>query len=335
MKKTDNLLLSTIMLASFVLPSQVSAQTADEAKETALSFMTQKRGGAVNLSTVNIGKSIAKVKGKGGAAADNGGVYAFNAEEGGYCVVCAGNGNTLVAGYSDKGSIDPTNMPDAMKVWLAQYREAMTATDATTEPHWEGKTVAPVAPMLKTQWNQGAPYNSKCPSNGTKTVVAGCVPVALAQVLNYYHQDRKGDGKLEYADVESETEYNIDYSTTTYDWDNMLNTYDGVDATKTQKDAVGKLIFEAAVASKAKFGYDETSAYLPFVALNRYYNYECMYVNRELHYYVDMFRSSNYYISTDKWMSMIQDEMEAGRPIIYSASDVSGTAGTIYKPAIG
>ena len=46
-----------------------------------------------------------------------------------------------------------------------------------------------------------------------------------------------------------------------------------------------------------------------------------MYVNRELHYYVDMFRSSNYYISTDKWMSMIQNEMEAGRPIIYSASD--------------
>lgn len=43
--------------------------------------MTQKKGGAVNLSTVNIGKSIAKVKGKGGTAADNGGVYAFNAEE--------------------------------------------------------------------------------------------------------------------------------------------------------------------------------------------------------------------------------------------------------------
>ena len=109
------------MLASFVLPSQVSAQTADEAKETALSFMTQKKGGAVKLSTVNIGKSIAKVKGKGATAADNGGVYAFNAEEGGYCVVCVGNGNTQVAGYSDKGSIDPTNMPDAMKVWLAQY----------------------------------------------------------------------------------------------------------------------------------------------------------------------------------------------------------------------
>ena len=52
--------------------------------------MTQKKGGAVNLSTVNIGKSIAKVKGKGATAADNGGVYAFNAEEGGNCVVCVG-----------------------------------------------------------------------------------------------------------------------------------------------------------------------------------------------------------------------------------------------------
>lgn len=78
------------MLASSILPSHVSAQTADEAKETALSFMTQKKGGAVKLSTINIGKSIAKVKGKGTTAADNGGVYAFNAEEGGYCVVCVG-----------------------------------------------------------------------------------------------------------------------------------------------------------------------------------------------------------------------------------------------------
>ena len=59
------------MLASSILPSHVSAQTADEAKETALSFMTQKKGGAVKLSTINIGKSIAKVKGKGATAADN------------------------------------------------------------------------------------------------------------------------------------------------------------------------------------------------------------------------------------------------------------------------
>lgn len=336
MKRTNTLFLSTIMLASIVLPSHVSAQTADEAKKTALSFLTQKRGGrTVKVSTVNIniGKTVAKVKGKDGMLANKGDVYAFNAEEGGYCVVCVGNGNTQVAGYSDKGSIDPTNLPDAMKVWLAQYQEAMTATNASSEPHWEGKTVAPVAPMLKTQWGQGAPYNSKCPSDGKKTVVAGCVPVALAQVLNYYHQNRKGDGKLVYADVETETEYEIDYSTTTYDWDNMLNTYNDVDATKEQKDAVGKLVFEAAVASKAEFGYNETSAHSPFVALNRYYNYECMSVERDLHYYVDIIRNTDYYISTDKWMGMIQDEMEAGRPIIYTASDISGGVGLINKPA--
>ncbi len=80
MKKTDIIFLSTIMLASSILPSHVSAQTADEAKDTALSFMTRKKGGAVKLSTVNIGKSIAKEKGKGSTAADNVGVNADNAE---------------------------------------------------------------------------------------------------------------------------------------------------------------------------------------------------------------------------------------------------------------
>ena len=105
-----------LALSSFILPSHVSAQTADEAKETALSFMTQKKGGAVKLSTINIGKSIAKVKGKGGTAADNGGVYAFNAEEGGYCVVCVGNGRhfrTALGGQD--GGAGGANAQDTME----------------------------------------------------------------------------------------------------------------------------------------------------------------------------------------------------------------------------
>ena len=66
--KAKTIIGMTLALAPFVLPSHVSAQTADEAKETALSFMTRKKGGAIKLSTVNIGKSIAKVKGKGATA---------------------------------------------------------------------------------------------------------------------------------------------------------------------------------------------------------------------------------------------------------------------------
>lgn len=154
----------------------------------------------------------------------------------------------------------------------------------------------------------------------------------MAQILNYYHQDRKGEGSLYYSHLDSETEYDVDYSTTTYDWKNMLNEYDA-NASKVQKDAVGKLMLECGIASKAEYGYSETGATIPFVALNKYYNYECMFIPREYTYSWDMFTESNYYISTKKWMTLIQDELEAGRPIIYSATDVEGGVGIIVDPA--
>ena len=259
---------------------------------------------------------------------------AFNIDGGGFALVCTGNGNTAVAGYSDTGEIDADNIPDAMKNWLKGYQKAMAASCnlETKEPGWVGPTVKPVAPLLKTKWGQSAPFNCKCPSNGKQTAVAGCVPVALAQILNYYHQDRKGEGSLYYSHLDSETEYDVDYSTTTYDWKNMLNEYDA-NASKVQKDAVGKLMLECGIASKAKYGYSETGATIPFVALNKYYNYECMFIPREYTYSWDMFIESNYYISTKKWMTLIQDELEAGRPIIYSATDEEGGVDIIVEPA--
>ena len=112
----------------------------------------------------------------------------------------------------------------------------------------------------------------------------------------------------------------------------MLNEYDA-NASKVQKDAVGKLMLECGIASKAEYGYSETGATIPFVALNKYYNYECMFIPREYTYSWDMFIQSNYYISTKKWMTLIQDELEAGRPIIYSATDEEGGVDIIVDPA--
>lgn len=41
-------------------------------------------------------------------------------------------------------------------------------------------------PMLQTKWGQGEPYNALCPKDSTGTpMLAGCGPIAMAQVLNY------------------------------------------------------------------------------------------------------------------------------------------------------
>lgn len=334
MGKLRNLFLLSALLLS--LPSW--AQTEDDARKAAMKFLQGKMSVTdAKLTSVVVNESANSAKSAQGgksAASSESGVYAFNVEGGGFALVCTGNGNTAVAGYSDSGEIDIDQMPDALKTWLKGYQRAMAVSGSleTKEPGWVGPTVKPVAPLLKTKWGQGAPFNSKCPSNGKQTAVAGCVPVALAQVLNYYHQDRKGEGSLYYSHLDSETEYDVDYSTTTYDWKNMLNEYDA-NASKEQKNAVGKLILECGIASKANYGYSETGATIPFVALNKYYNYECMFIPREYTYSWDMFTESNYYISTKKWMTLIQDELEAGRPIIYSATDVEGGVGIIVDPA--
>lgn len=229
-------------------------------------------------------------------------------------------------------------MPEAMKAWLSSYASAMNnaTTDATSKPYsYVGPTVEPVAPLIKTQWGQSAPFNGKCPSDGKQTAVAGCVPVALAQVLNYYHSDHKGTGELYYAHTESETEYNINYANVSYDWNNMLDTYETGNYSQAQADAVAKLMLECGVASKAEYGYGETSASAPYVALNKYYGFDCTYLKRGHFEAGFSIGGTCYYQSTAKWVKTIQDELTAGRPIIYIANNVGYDGQLIVDKPIG
>ena len=43
-----------------------------------------------------------------------------------------------------------------------------------------------ITPMLKTKWRQGFPFNNLAPIYGTKHAPAGCVPVAVAQIMAYH-----------------------------------------------------------------------------------------------------------------------------------------------------
>lgn len=320
------------MVSVFLTAIPLAAQTEEDAKLVAQKFLQAKKGALLKLSTVEVKSEVpnaAKAKGKNINASQIGGgkIFAFNADKGGFAVVCAGNGQTAIAGYSDKGKIEVDKMPEAMKAWLSSYASAMNnaTTDATSKPYsYVGPTVEPVAPLIKTQWGQSTPFNGKCPSNGKQTAVAGCVPVALAQVLNYYHSDHKGTGELYYAHTESETEYNINYANVSYDWNNMLDTYDTGNYSQVQADAVAKLMLECGVASKAKYGYGETSASAPYVALNKYYGFDCTYLRRG--YFVPGqslagVSPKRYAQPTSKWIKIIQDELTAGRPIIYTADN--------------
>ena len=43
-----------------------------------------------------------------------------------------------------------------------------------------------IEPLISTHWGQGEPYNRACPQIGVQPAQAGCVPVAIGQLLRYH-----------------------------------------------------------------------------------------------------------------------------------------------------
>lgn len=78
----------------------------------------------------------------------------------------------------------------------------------------------------KVKWNQSpAPYNNLCPlSNGQKTL-AGCVPVACAQLMSVYAHPQK-------------------YSSSTYAWSEMTRSANGASCSSTAQSQIADLLFQ-------------------------------------------------------------------------------------------
>lgn len=52
--------------------------------------------------------------------------------------------------------------------------------------------------LISTKWDQGTPFNNKCPAiDGTNTIT-GCGATALAQILYFYKQPMHGYGEIAY-----------------------------------------------------------------------------------------------------------------------------------------
>lgn len=121
---------------------------------------------------------------RGGDAA----VYVFGTAKAGegFLVVSADDCAQPLLGYSDSGTFDPDAIPPQMKWWLEEYSrqiEYMNARGITAGAPMRVDR-APIAPQIKTDWDQDAPYNSQCPIYGASRCYTGCVATAMAQVMN-------------------------------------------------------------------------------------------------------------------------------------------------------
>ena len=236
MKKTLILLLVALFATHTVLADDISLEQALQiASKFADSPQTQQLSKR-RASRMTAEPTLAYSVKSGVSAKDN--VYVINlGNDQGFVIVSGEDGaEDVVLGYCDHGSFSYDDCPVQLKDLLTVYstgveslrQNPIMATTrrkaaSATYPSYLGNVI--VEPLLTTTWNQVAPYNMFCPEVTTEGTdlgneyagryATGCVPTAVAQVMNYWKWPKESQGKVE----------DEDFSGHVYDWDNMLDNY--------------------------------------------------------------------------------------------------------------
>ena len=281
-------------------------------------------------------------------------LYIFNAEQG-FVVMAADDCVKPILGYSLTGRFVAENMPTNVSGWLQGYNDEIQyaidnqirATSETTRMWKElvegnakaGKATVVVAPLIQTKWNQNKYYNRLCPaaSGGPDGhAYVGCVATAMAQIMKYYEYPTKGIGSHSY--TWNNQTLSADFGATTYDWANMLATYEYYyddngtshwiygDPTEEQIAAVATLSYHCGVAVDMSYGGGSSGAPVAFVgdALKSFFNY-----SPSISYKQKSFNSNVYY-TDDEWITMVKAELDARRPLEYGGQDPNGNSGHAF-----
>lgn len=259
--------------------------------------------------------------------------YVFNASatDGGFVIVAGNDAYGEVLGYSNEGHIDLDNAPEGLKALLTAYEHLMEKASTTTSllislPQREGRggSLPVVSPLLgNIIWGQDKPFNNLCPpitsSSSAKNYYVGCVATAMSQIMKFYGYPTKGTGKKTY--VSNIGELTADYGNTTYDWSNMLDDYTNVAYTDEQAAAAAQLCRDVAISVEMVWEAAGSGAFSQYVegALENYFGYDksASYIIRD-------------YYPTTEWMRLLKAELDAHRPVFYSASNEDGQGGHAF-----
>ena len=254
--------------------------------------------------------------------------YVFaNGEDKGFTIVSGDDRMPEVVGYSAQGTYDPDHLPANYVGFMKAYQETVEALlkgDAQVSGglaearQWRAERAgsAAVAPLLDgIKWDQREPYNNMCPLyDGTNRSVTGCVATAMAQVMMYYQYPKKLKSTIESYNTQT---YGIQIpeisSGATYDWDNMLPDYSKSDYNSAQADAVAKLMYHCGAAVKMDYGPLSGANVTPAI-LATYFGYDA-----------DLMQDLTRTVFTlQQWMTLIDNELKAKRPILYSGQASDG-----------
>lgn len=307
MKK--NMRLVIVLMALFITINNVWADdiSVEQALQIARQFRVNNTQARPRVkSSNNVVPSLTYVVRSKTSQKDN--VYVINlGNDQGFVIVAGDDGaDEQILGYCDHGTFDYDKAPIQLHDILDNYSagiDALRESD-TTKKAAVRKTInyalgeIIVEPLITTTWDQWAPYNYLCPE-GCPT---GCVPTALAQIMNYWKHPLMSRGTLR--------SNSQDFSGHTYDWDNMLDNYKSGKYTPEQAQAVAKLMADIGQAAETAYKTNESSTSIGHI------NVWPMFANFG-------FSPKSSFVSAkspEQLVDVLKQELNQKRPVFYVAS---------------
>lgn len=256
-------------------------------------------------------------------------IYYCNMDRGGWVAVPANRNLNPVVAHSDEGSVDLNNAPQVFLDWMEQYE---FVADIAREQKWNKedrhkkwdellsddfeeqnvlKSYINYTELISSKWGQSFPnyggssvlgYNSWMPENtscnddGNGRCPAGCVAVAIGQIMNYWG-----------------------YSTGDYSDFNWWTMHDSLDTRHSNYDieqaSVSYLLKRVGDRTSMNYCKDgrcysgtDTHEYAPYALENFGYKDDMDYKRKALYTY-------------NQWVNILKTEILAERPVLYRYID--------------
>lgn len=295
-----------LVIALIVFATQLQAQVRigeREAFSTAARFLQQnakQQSPVLSLNEVVLSKQSGLPN-----------LYVFTLEPRGFVIISA-TGEVLA--YS-LNSVFPTTdeRPDHIAYWIDLYNDN---TDYTIEHHLPNiqheANRQEIEPLLTSAWGQGCFHNELCPateSGPCHHASAGCVAIAMAQIMYYHKQPLTGRGEISYY-----CDYGVlsaNFGETTYPWEDMSDTLHESNL------AVALLVSHCGISVKMDYSPHSSGSSIDnaLTAL-------------QSHFFYPSSRLLWRYTSNDEeWLSIIKSNLDRHLPVYYRGkSSVGGHA---------
>ena len=287
----------------------------EEAKRNAFRFLSSIGNNVKARDGQDIKLNLEHKAGKDGKVS----YYVFNKSDGGFVIAAGDEVAEEILCYSATGTFDKSDISPNFQYWLDEYERQISfaleygVTSSAVKAAASERT--DVTPLVKTKWDQLAPYNNMCPklnSSGTRKAYTGCVATAMSQVMRYHEWPEVAHGSHSYYDIFSEEDRSGDFDGHRYDWKNMLLTYNGT-YTEKQANAVAQLMLDCGIAVEMAYSGDGSAAWSENIAyaLVNYFGYDAG-ISQVFHDHC----------TDEEWAGYIYNELSSNRPVIFSGETV-------------